>query len=105
MDGCQLFCDIFCAYFHSCCLVGVSFGGGRNWLSVLALSSGKAGVAGDTIPVTSLCSGGEPFVVGRIRYRRSPPAKHSFTGGGLPANGQNESPLHRNCTVQRTYYS
>lgn len=23
MDGCQLFCDIFCAYFHSCCLVGV----------------------------------------------------------------------------------
>ena len=25
MDGCQLFCDIFCAYFYSCCLVGVSF--------------------------------------------------------------------------------
>ena len=59
MDGCQLFCDIFCAYFHSCCLVGVSFGGGRNWLSMLALSSGKAGVAGATIPITSLCSGGE----------------------------------------------
>ena len=59
MDGCQLICEIFCAYFHSCRLVGVSIGGGRNWLSVLALSSGKAGVAGATIPNTSLCAGGE----------------------------------------------
>ena len=74
MDGCQLFCDIFCAYFHSCCLVGVSFGGGRNWLSVLALSSGKAGVAGATIPITSLCSGGETLDGEQPRYLSPSPA-------------------------------
>lgn len=59
MDGCQLFCDIFCAYFHSCGFRLELCGDGRRWLSVLALSSGKAGVAGATIPITSLCSGGE----------------------------------------------
>lgn len=59
MDGCQLICEIFCTYFHSCTFRLELCGGGRRWLYVLALSSGKAGVAGATIPITSLCSGGE----------------------------------------------
>ena len=45
--------------FHSCGFRLELCGDGRRWLSVLALSSGKAGVAGATIPITSLCSGGE----------------------------------------------
>ena len=104
MVGCQLFCDIFCAYFHSYCIFAVVFGGGRRWPSVLALSSGRAVVAGDTVPVTSLCSGGETLDGEQIRFRRPPPVKHSFTGGEPSANVQNKNPLHRKCTVQRTYY-
>lgn len=80
-DGCQLICEIFCAYFHSCDLGWCGFWG---WLSVLALSSGRAVVPGDTVPVTSLCSGGETLDGEQIRFRRPPPSKHSFTGGELP---------------------
>jgi hypothetical protein len=59
MEGCQLICEIFCAYFHSCVCRLVLCDGRRSWLSVLVLSSRQEAVAGDKVPVTSLCSGGE----------------------------------------------
>lgn len=100
--GCQLICEIFSAYFHSCGFVGLAFVGGRRWLAVLGLSSGRAFLAGDTIPVTSLSSGGEMLDGEQIRYRRSPPAKHSFTGGELQSPRYHSKKQAR-CTEIKRY--
>lgn len=76
MDGCQLICEIFSAYFHSCCFWSVlGWACNRRWWSLLVLSSGQTVVAGGKLPVTSLCSGGETFDGERIRFRCSPPVK------------------------------
>jgi len=100
--GCQLICEIFSAYFHSCGFVGLAFVGGRRWLAVLGLSSGRAFLAGDTIPVTSLYSGGRTLDGDQSHFRCSPPSKHSLTGGE-PQSPRYHSKTQARCTEIKRY--